>query len=283
VFAILALASAVVYGAADFIGGLTSKRASTIVVVVLSQLAGLLLLAAVLPFMPASSPQRADWWWGATAGLTGGIAVALLYHALAAGTMAIVAPIAAVTGVIVPVFVSLGLGERPGPGALAGIAIALVAIALVSRPGEAPAHVEPDRRTSGIGLALGAGVAIGMFYLSLARTGANAGLWPLVAARLTSVTLFGIVAAATGRSVVLPARVGATVAVGGALDMLANLLYLLATRAGPLSVAVTLSSLYPASTVLLARAVLNERLSATQTIGVVFALGAVVLIVGATG
>jgi drug/metabolite transporter (DMT)-like permease len=130
-----------------------------------------------------------------------------------------------------------------------------------------------------VGTALASGVAIGFFFLALAQTGPGAGMWPLVASRLVSVTLFGAVAIAGGRSLRMPARVAALVVVAGVVDMFANALYLLAARQGPLSIVVTLSSLYPASTVLLARVVLRERLSPWQITGVGCALVAVVLIV----
>ncbi len=90
------LASAAVYGAADFLGGLASRRANTIAIVVISQLSGLIVMGLMLPLLPHATPQRSDWMWGATAGVTGGIGVALLYRALAIGSMAVVAPITAV-------------------------------------------------------------------------------------------------------------------------------------------------------------------------------------------
>ena len=141
-------------------------------------------------------------------------------------------------------------------------------------PGSAP------KRLSGIGLALAAGVAIGFFFLALAKTTADAGLWPLVAARLVSVAFFGVVAVIARRSLRLDRNVALIVTIGGVLDMLANLLYLLAVRQGPLTLAVTLSSLYPTSTVMLARVFLHERLAARQWVGVVLALVAIVMIVG---
>src|SRR6266850_5607587 len=112
---LLALGSALLYGAGDFTGGLASRRAGTIPVVFLSQLSGLLALALLLPMLPAASPSRADLLWGAAAGLTGGIGVALLYRALAIGIMAVVAPTTAVCAVAIPVLVSVLLGERPVP------------------------------------------------------------------------------------------------------------------------------------------------------------------------
>jgi drug/metabolite transporter (DMT)-like permease len=281
---LLAIGSAVLYGAADFTGGLATRRASTLPVVLLSQAAGLILLALIVPLLPHASPARADLLWGAAAGLTGGIGVALLYHALAIGTMAVVAPTTAVCAVAIPVLVSLLLGERPLPLAVAGIALGLVSIVLVSRQqgGAQPQPSEPASprsRPSGVGTALASGIAIGLFLLSFAQAGPDAGLWPLLVARTVSVTLFAVMTIAAGRSIRMPPRVTALVIVGGVMDMLANALYLVATRHGPLSIVVTLSSLYPASTVLLARLVLGERLHPWQITGVGCALAAVVLIV----
>jgi uncharacterized membrane protein len=108
-------------------------------------------------------------------------------------------------------------------------------------------------------------------------------MWPLIAARITSVALFGLIAVATGRTVRMSAPATTTAIAGGALDMLANALYMLAARVGPLSIVVTLASLYPAATVILARVVLGERLSLVQAIGIACALLAVVIIVGTTG
>jgi drug/metabolite transporter (DMT)-like permease len=279
---LLALGSALLYGAGDFTGGLASRRAGTIPVVFLSQLSGLVALALLLPLLPHASPSRADLFWGAAAGLTGGIGVGLLYRALAIGIMAVVAPTTAVCAVAIPVLVSVVLGERPVPLAVAGIALGVVSIVLVSRQQSAgPALSEPASgpRPSGVGTALASGVAIGFFFLSLAQTRSEAGMWPLLVARSVSVTLFGMVVIIGGRSLRIPSRVLALAAVCGVIDMLANALYLLAAQQGPLSLVVTLSSLYPASTVLLARIVLGERLNAWQLTGVGCALAAVALIV----
>jgi len=283
-FALIALLSAACYGAADFLGGLTSKRANTLAIVVVSQLAGLVLLLLMFPILPPASPVRADYLWGAFAGLAGGGGVALLYRALAIGVMAVVAPTTAVCAVAIPVLAAVAMGERPAPVTIGGIALAVVSIALVSQSN----HPEPAResrdeqigsRASAFSLALIAGVVIGFFFLALARTSAGAGLWPLVAARIVSVSLFSGMALVASQSLRIPPGIRVTVVAGGALDMIANFLYLIATRSGPLSVVVTLASLYPASTVLLARVVLHERLSRLQWLGVVCALIAVMAIV----
>src|SRR5436190_4058088 len=131
---LLALASAVLYGSADFFGGLTARRANTIATVFWSQFVGLVLLALFLPFLPAATVSSRDWTWGFIAGLSGGIGVALLYRALAVGAMAVVAPTTAVIAAIIPVLFAFVLGERLRPLTLVGIGLALVAIALVSRP-----------------------------------------------------------------------------------------------------------------------------------------------------
>jgi drug/metabolite transporter (DMT)-like permease len=272
----------VCYGAADFLGGITAKRASTLGVVVVSQLAGLILLMAIFPFLPSAAPARSDFLWGAAAGATGGAGVALLYRALAIGVMSVVAPTTAVCAVLIPVVVSVALGERLPVTTFGGIALAIVAIVLVSQSGHArpdPANEVDTRGTKAFLLAVLSGVVIGFFFVALAQTSSKAGLWPLVAARTVSVVLFGAISFFAAQSLRVPPAILGIVAAGGALDMLANLLYLVASRSGPLSVVVTLASLYPASTVVLARLVLHARLSARQWVGVVCALVAVAVIV----
>ncbi len=285
---LLALSSAVFYGAADFFGGLTARRASTIATVFVSQFVGLVLLLVALPFLPDATVTSRDWIWGIVAGVSGSIGVALLYRALALGTMAVVAPITAVCAAMIPVLFGFGMGERLRPLTIAGVALAFGAIVLVSQPrtsNETQDSPLAGKRTlpPGVLLALLAGVVVGLFFLSLARTTSGAGMWPLVAARITSIALFGSIALATGRSLRMSASATVTATTGGALDMLANALYLLAARVGPLSIVVTLASLYPAATVILARLILGERLSFVQTSGIVCALTAVVIIVGTTG
>ena len=218
------------------------------------------------------------------AGLSGSVGVALLYRALAVGTMAVVAPTTAVCAVAIPVAVGVLAGERVSLPARVGIAIAVVAIALVGQDRRTSA--DPNQNTSqtrrlpaGLSLALLSGVAIGGFFVALARTSPDAGMWPLVWSRAQSSVLFGIAAVVAGVSLRLPRMLFLLVAVGGVLDVVANGLYLLSTRSGSLPVVVTLCSLYPASTVLLARFVLKERLNAIQVLGVITALVAITLIV----
>jgi len=282
---LLAIGSAILYGSADFLGGLASRRASTIAVVLVSQFAGMVLLGVMLmlPILPPAEFTARDLLWGGVAGLAGGSGVALLYRALAIGRMALVAPTTAVCAVVIPVAAAMLLGEQPPARALIGIALAIVAIVLIGQQQE-PAKDARAAATRGLppglGLALLSGVAIGLFFLALARTSSTAGLSPLMAARVASVGLFAVFAVATRRSLVIRGRTLAIVIAGGATDMLANALYLVATRYGPLSGVVTLASLYPASTVVLARVILGERLTGWQGAGIACAMVAVILIVG---
>jgi len=275
----LALLSAGFYGAADFTGGIVTRRAAAIPVVFLSQATGLVLVALALPFLPAATPRTADLWWGAIAGLTGGVGVALLYYALSIGTMSVVAPTTAVAAVALPVLTSIALGERPSAVAVVGILLGVVSIVMVGLQSRSPSQDGRGQGVRSVGYALLAGIGVGLFLITLAQTRTDAGMWPLLTDRIASVALFAGLAGVRRQSVRIPIALAGLAIGGGALDMIANALYLLAVRIGPLSPVVTLSSLYPASTVLLARGILGERLSVWQTAGVVTALVAVMLIV----
>lgn len=271
---ILATACAVVYGTADFLGGLATRRSRVLSVVALSQIAGLALILALLPVLPGAVSGDALL-WGLGAGAAGASGLVLFYRALATGVMSVVAPVAAVTSAALPVLYGLAMGERPEPMALAGVALALGAVLLISQDRSAAA----GRGSLGSVLtALAAGAGFGGFFILLAMAPDGSGLWPLVGARLSSVTLVALLAVVTGRGL-RPGRGALTVIVAaGVLDMVANVLYLLAQRQGLLSLVAVLVSLYPASTLLLARQVLGERLRPIQVTGVACALGAVALI-----
>jgi drug/metabolite transporter (DMT)-like permease len=273
---VLALSSAVVYGASDFLGGLASRRASVCGVVALSQLAGLVALFALLPWL-GGPVTAADLGWGAGAGLLGATGLVVFFRALSRGVMSVIAPVTAVTAAAVPVLAGLLIGNRIGPWAGAGILLALLAVVLVSAEGGL-AQLRTARPAT-LTAPLIAGSAFGFFFVLLDRTSADAGLTPLVAARLASVALVVVVAFA-GKQ---PLRVGRAalplVLVSGVGDMTANALFLLATQQpGQLAITGVLASLYPVSTVVLAQAVLRERLVPAQVAGLGAAISAVVLI-----
>lgn len=282
---LLALAAAAVYGAADFLGGMVAKRASTLAAVVATQGAGLALLLLGSPLMLDATVTASDVGFGALAGLTGSVGVALLYRGLAMGPMSVVAPITAVCAVVVPLIAGLMFGERLAPLAALGVATAIAAVVLLGQEPSPPAERtgEPTRSAAQVAqavrIALASGVAIGGFFVALGQTAAPAGLWPLAVSRSVSVSVFLAAALVSRRAWRAPvAAVPAAVACG-ALDMVANALYLVAVRQGQLSLVATLASLYPASTVLLARYVLDERLGRWQQVGVAAAVVATVLIV----
>jgi drug/metabolite transporter (DMT)-like permease len=178
--------------------------------------------------------------------------------------------------VILPVAVGLALGERPSVPAAMGVLLAVVAIVLISQA----RHAREARGVAiGVTTAIASGIAIGIFLVCLERTAATAGLWPLVAARVVSISFLAL-GGLVSRQKLLPRRdTGPLVLAGGTLDMAANVLYLFAVRQGDLSIVATLTSLYPASTILLARIVLRERLRRIQQAGVACAGVAIVLIV----
>jgi drug/metabolite transporter (DMT)-like permease len=281
----LALAAAAVYGAADFLGGTVAKRASTLAAVVATQGAGLLLLVLASPLMLGATVTTADVGFGALAGLTGSVGVALLYRGLAMGPMSVVAPVTAVCAVVVPLIAGLMFGEQLAPLAALGVATAIAAVVLL---GQEPAPAversdEPPRSAAHVAqavrIALASGVAIGGFFVALGQTASPAGLWPLAVSRSVSVSVFLAVALVSRQPWRVPAAAVPAAVACGALDMIANALYLVAVRQGQLSLVATLASLYPASTVLLARYVLGERLGRWQQVGVIAAVVAIVLIV----
>ena len=272
---VLALASALVYGAADFCGGLAARRATAFAVVALAQAAGLVALLVLLPVL-GGRPTAVDLGWGAAAGLAGAFGLVLFYRGLAVGVMSVVAPVTALTAAALPVLGGLALGERLPPWATVGIALALVAVVLVAAEGGLPTL--RAARSAGLLPALAAGVGFGVFFVLLDRTSPESALWPLVASRSVSVVMVVLVALVVRASLRVPGRTPALIVLAGVLDMAANALFLVATQQGQLAITGVLASLYPVSTVVLAQVVLRERLVPAQLAGLAAAAVAVVLI-----
>jgi drug/metabolite transporter (DMT)-like permease len=273
---LLALGSAVVYGAADFCGGLASRRASSFAVVAVSQAAGLVVLLLLLPWL-GGRVAAVDLGWGAGAGLAGAVGLVLFYRALAEGVMSVVAPTTAVMAAAVPVLVGVGFGERLGVPAAVGIGLALVAVVLIAAEGGLASLRRA--RPGSLAPALAAGACFGLFFVLLDRTSSDAGLTPLASARVASVAFVVLLAVTGGRSLRVPWSALPIVVLAGVGDMAANALFLLATQQGEqLAIVGVLASLYPASTVLLAQVLLRERLAGTQVAGLAAAIAAVTLI-----
>ena len=273
---VLALTSAVVYGASDFLGGLATRRASVFGVVAFSQVIGLTALVALLPWL-GGPVTAADLGWGAAAGLAGATGLMVFFRTLASGVMSVVAPVTAVTAAAVPALFGLLGGDTVGPWAAAGIALALLAVVLVSA--ESGLSALRAARPAALAPALVAGAMFGLFFALIDRTSADAGLTPLVTARLASVALVVAIALAGRQSLRVGRAALPLVAVSGLGDMTANALFLLASQAdGQLAITGVLASLYPVSTVVLAQVVLRERLVGAQVAGLLAAAAAVVLI-----
>jgi drug/metabolite transporter (DMT)-like permease len=206
----------------------------------------------------------------------------LLYQGLATGKMSVVAPVTAVWAVVVSAVAGMVIGDRLSVGALAGVALAITAITLIGQDGTRVEAKSGHKWGAAHGLAAGlsAGVLIGVFFIALKQTSPTSGLLPLVAARVAALIALGAVAFSRRPPWLIERDVVGLIVAGGALDIFANVLYLLATREGMLTIAATLTSLYPASTILLARLVLGERLRRIQIVGLACA-GFGVMLLGA--
>ena len=289
---VFALAAAVLYGSADFLGGAASRRSRALSVASLSVPAGGFIMLAAAATAGGPLPT-AGLDWALAAGGVGAVGLIAFYAGLAIGPMSVVAPVSALVSTVLPVGWAVASGEHLGPRVFAGAAVSLVAIVFVSThgapadPAGASAGAAPGRHLGrhvalrGVAYGLACGALFGLFYVFLRNAGSSGVLWPVCVARLTNSAL--VISAAVlarvrpvGREVrgrVLAAAVGS-----GVLDASANLCYLLATRAGLFGIAVVVISLYPGITVLLARVVLGERMHAVQRAGLLLAAAGVILV-----
>jgi drug/metabolite transporter (DMT)-like permease len=267
----LALASSVVWGSADFLGGLQSRLRGVFVVLLWSQLTAVALGVLLVAILRPAAPHLEAVAWAAGGGALGITALGAFYRGLAIGTMSIVAPLSA-TGAAVPVLVGVASGERPAPLQLAGIALALAGIVLAARePGGT--HVERAAARTAVGLALVAAVGFGTFLVGMERATRVSGVaWALLTARLAETGVLLAAIAVVRPRVAVGVQALAPLMLVGALDIGANGLFALATTEGLLSIVAVVGSLYPAMTVVLARTVLHERVTRVQEAGVVATL-----------
>ncbi len=265
----LSLLTAAIFGTGDFTGGLSAKRASIVQVVAGSHFVGLIGVSAVA-FLVADEFSANALFLGAMGGLFGGIGVALLYRRLAVGPMAVVAPITAITSASVPALWGAVTGDALSLVAWIGVAIALVAIGLVSHSSDG-AGAEISAQV--IGESLMAGAGFGIFFIFLDATEAVNAPWPVVGARLLTTVGLLVLLVSTKRELIpkAPGAVGLIV-LTGIFDTGSNVIFLYAANRGSLTIVAVLSSLYPISTVLLARFVLSERMTRIQLVGFVAAL-----------
>ena len=295
---ILALAAAVLYGTADFLGGVASRRASVFAVLALTVPAGavVMVVVALLGQVPAiggllgpgglGSPASVGDWsavgWAAASGVCGAGGLVAFYAGFATAPISVVAPVAALVSAVLPVGVAIIGGERPAATVIAGGLICLVAVVLVSaQPADHSGGrrlITPGRlRALGYGAAAGAG--FGLFFIFLKNAGQSGVLWPVAISRSAgTVVAFGIALVTRTRPPWSRGGITGIALASGAIDAAANVCYVLATRAGLFGLAVVITSLYPGMTVLLARVLLGERMRWLQRAGLLLAAVGVVLL-----
>ncbi len=269
---LIGISSALVFGAGDFLGGLASKRIAAIRATAIAAAAGLVLMVGGLAVVPSVWSASAVI-WGALSGITGAVAISLLYACLAIGPMSILSPLTAVVSAIVPIPFGLARGDHLGIADFFALGLELVAVVLVGFVPEKGA-VRPSLR--GVVMAIGSGITIGLFLVLISLTPADSGLVPLVMNRSVNAAIMlavvGIVALRYGKDE-RGWRPGLQFAIAcGIVDAIANIGLLVGLRIGELSIISVLTSLYPAGTIILAALVLRERIAPVQYVGLVIAI-----------
>ncbi|TGC09789.1 DMT family transporter [Methanolobus halotolerans] len=270
---IFGLGAAACWGAGDFCGGIATKRSGALAVAIVSQIVGALLLASSALIIGEVVPSMQDILWGALGGISGGIGILALYHALSASKMGVVAPVAAVSSAIIPVTFGIALEGLPANSQILGFIFAFIGVWFISREEDGSKINLYNLR-----LPLVAGLGFGLFMIFIDRIQGDAILWPLVGARIASLIMFCLAAIYMKKTKVPVITYFPLMIFAGVLDTGGNLFYALAAQAGRLDIAAVLTSLYPALTVLMAWILLKERLAQRQWLGVLSVMMAVVLI-----
>jgi drug/metabolite transporter (DMT)-like permease len=267
------LGAAAAWGAGDFSGGLATKRSDVFVVVMIAQVAGTIPLVAAALIWGGPLPAAESLALGGTGGLFGMVGLLALYRGLSLGRMGVVAPVTSVVAALLPMLLGSYWDGLPTRGEMAGIVLALVAVWLLARaePGQPLAF-------DGLGLPILAGTAFGLYFIFIDQAAVEVVLWPLVAARLTSLAMLIVYLFVGPRKRLLPPGGQLPLMIlAGLLDTAGNIFFALAAQVGRLDIAAVLSSFYPGTTALLAWLVLKERLNRTQWMGIAAALAALVL------
>jgi len=272
---LLAAAAALVYGVGDYCGGRASRKIDSLVVTCIGQIFSLMLLGIFLVILGDPTPGLRDWLWGAAGGLGGFVGLTLFYYALAKGSMTVVAPLAAVISAALPIGTGLFLGDRPSLIAYVGIVIAIVGIALVTG---AVGTAHAPTKLAIVGVATLAGCGFGWMFVCLDRTSSDSGMWPLLAARIASISIAATIIAFRGRSRLSQGRIPAIALWAGFFDMGANVLFVFANRNGMLSLVSVITALYPVSTIVLALRLDHEKANRSQFVGMACAALALVFV-----
>lgn len=270
---IYGIASAATWGAADFIGGLATKRTSPYRVLFLAEIAGLIPFTALALLTREPIPSTLDLLWGAISSLIGLTGLTILYRALADGQMSIAAPVSALFAALIPVIFGFFTLGAPSLATMTGFGLAFVAVWLISQTDKANWRLSfADLR-----LPLLSGLFFGLYFLVIHRATLNAFFWPLVMARFAGFVAFGLYALITRQPAMPPRDVWGFCIINGVIDIGGNAFYILSAQTGRIDVAAVLGALYPASTVLLAWIFLKEKISILQIFGVLLAFIAIML------
>ena len=274
---VLALASAIGYGASDFAAGLASRSAPVIQITLLASAISGLFVAAALPFAASPGPTATALAWGFVAGIGGTLGAFALYLGFRHAAFSVAGPLSAVASAGFSVLAGLLFGERPTPLALTGIVLALPAIVGVSVSAGGEAAEEEDarppetsatgRQAAGVVYGLVAGAFFALLFIGLDRAGSGSGLWPVAAAAAGELAAALVAAAAVRSFRLCGGRARLLAAITGVAGAAGTILFFVATHQGLLAVTAVLTSLYPAVTILLARVVLGERLTALRLAG----------------
>jgi len=277
--ALCSVTAVCLWGAADFSGGYGSRRANAFVLTAFSHVCAFALMFGIALTQHGAFPSRTSILWAVLAGAVGGFALSIFYRALSLGQMGLTAPIAALIGAAIPTLADIAMEGAPSRWTIAGFALAIAAIWLITRPEASPADSEYDasRRPAGVGMAALAGVGFAGFYLCIHQASGSA-VWLAAISRIGSFTSTAIAVAVTRAPLALDRPRAGLGMLAGVLDISASALFIFASQRGRLDEAVVITSLYPAVTVLLARFLLKEHFSRWRFIGLLAALAAVPLI-----
>ena len=265
--------SAASWGAADFIGGIATKRTAAYRVLYLAELASLIPFLALALILREPFPPITDLLWGALASLVGLAGLTLLYRALADGKMSITAPISALLAAFVPVIFGIFTIGIPSATTLTGFGLAFGAVWLISQTDA----LKWRFTFTDLRLPFFSGIFFGFYFILMHNATQHAFYWPLVSARLAGFVAFGLYALITRQPALPPRELWGYSIINGLIDISGNAFFVLSAQAGRMDVAAVLGALYPASTVLLAWIFLKEKISAIQTLGIALAFVAIIL------
>lgn len=271
----MALVASIIWGLADFVGGTASRSLAPATVMLWSTVLVFPVLIVVVFLSGDLVLDATTIGWGAFAGVAGAFGLSSLYQGLATGTMGVVAPISS-TAVLVPVLVGVATGEELVALQIVGIVVAVVGVVLAGGP-----QVREFRSGGHVPLlwALGAALGLGGSLVGLAYGAETSSISALLVQRVVYVAVLVVVVVAVGAPHRPPRPLMPTLGALGLGDITANGLFAVAVRSGPLAVIAVVASLYPVSTVLLARRLQGERLVRVQIVGVVAAFVGVALVV----